>query len=135
MYNLVYFRKSIGELKSAGEITVMFPIYEWGGSEMAIRPHCDAVDILTKGGDKAQIGICGFIREKVSKENRDKSCLRGIAVAWASCGGIRLATSSYAWGNTSFFSRYRLCSFPKEYVRRVTFREPKYRCRNENSKR
>ena len=40
---------------------------ERGENVMAIEAHCDAWDILAKwGGSKAQIGICGFIREKVN---------------------------------------------------------------------
>ena len=40
---------------------------------MAIDAHFDACDIVTKGGGKAQIGICGFIREKINGWVKRKS--------------------------------------------------------------
>ena len=80
---------------------------------MAIEVHCDDGRILSKGGGKAKIGICSFIREKLNKENKDKSNIRVSPIARASWGSIRVGKYSYEWGNTRCDSRLRYCSFPK----------------------
>ena len=56
MRNLLHLRKSSGELKSDGEITIRLPIADWGGNEMATEAHCDAGDISTRGGAKRRFG-------------------------------------------------------------------------------
>ena len=40
------------------------------------------------GGVKAEIGICGFMREMV-KGDKDKSYLGGTAIAWTSGESLR----------------------------------------------
>ena len=60
-----------------GEITIRLPIVDWPDSEMAIEVLCDAGGVLTKGGCKSQIGICGIVGEKVNGENRDNGYLGG----------------------------------------------------------
>ena len=47
-------------------------------------------------GSKAQIGICGFTREKVNECNIAKIYLVGIPIEWPSGKRLRVATSSYA---------------------------------------
>ena len=44
---------------------------------MAIDVHFDACDSLTKGVNKAQIGICGFIRETVKVRNKGEKIYMG----------------------------------------------------------
>ena len=56
-------------------LTIRFPIAEWGGNNMAIAVHCDAVNILTNRRSKAPIGIFGFIREKVNEGDKDERYL------------------------------------------------------------
>ena len=48
---------------------------EWGEEEIALEIHCDAGQILTKAGNRAQIGICGFceIEKEMLLMNRNFS--------------------------------------------------------------
>lgn len=61
-----------------------------------LKPVAAHGGILTTGGCKAQIAICGFIRENVNKENKEKFYLGGIPIAWTSVESLRVPTSSYA---------------------------------------
>ena len=68
-----------------------------GGREMATDVHCDAWNILTKGGSKAQIGILGFTRDKVNV--RDKANLY--------IGGIPTSRTSLCVGRGGGILRYQ----------------------------
>ena len=46
---LLYFQKSINQLKSDGEIAIRFPIAEWAESERATEVHCAAGASQLKG--------------------------------------------------------------------------------------
>ena len=48
------------------------------------------------GGDRDQIGTCGFTPEKINGRRRDKSCTWGISISRTIGGGLRVASSSYA---------------------------------------
>ena len=52
------------KLKGDGEYQIKFPRMGWSGGEISIEIHCDAGQILTKAGNRAQIGICGFLRNR-----------------------------------------------------------------------
>ena len=47
---------------------------DWVANELAIEVRCGAWDILTNGWGKAEIGICGLIREN-GNGGKDKSYL------------------------------------------------------------
>ena len=77
-------RKAIKRLKSAGGITVIYHIAEWGGNETAVEVHCDDDDISTKEWSISHISACGYIRAKVNGANKEKIYLVGIPIAWPS---------------------------------------------------
>ena len=58
--NLLYLKCDFRKLKSGGEITIRFPSYDWWREEIATDVHFDAVNIVTKKGILAQIGLFGF---------------------------------------------------------------------------
>ena len=66
MRNLLCLRKSIGEVKPDGEISIGLPMVGRCGNEISIGVHFDEWRILTKGWGKSEIGILWFIREKVN---------------------------------------------------------------------
>ena len=92
--NLLYWRKAIGELKSAGEITIRWHIVERGENEMAIVAHCESWNILTKWSSISKIAICGFSRDKVNKVGKGKRYLWGPPDSVTKCGGLWVVTSS-----------------------------------------
>ena len=51
---------------------------------VATEVHFDEENILTKGGHKSQIGICGFAREKINRRNEGKKYLGCAPIAWYS---------------------------------------------------
>ena len=53
-----------------------------GGNEIAIAIHCDAGQILTKNGSKAQIGICGFTRKQITEQTKNDDFRKGVAISW-----------------------------------------------------
>ena len=56
-------KKSIRKLKGGGTYKIRFPSVDWGEYEIASEIHCDAGQILTKKGNRAQIGICVFFEK------------------------------------------------------------------------
>ena len=58
--NLILLKKAIGKLKGEGDYEVNSPVVNWEEKESAIEIHCDAGQILTRTGSRAQIAICGF---------------------------------------------------------------------------
>ena len=81
--SLIVFAKIDRWVKIESVIAIRVAIEEWGENEMAIGARCDAGGVLTKGWNKAQIGVCGFIREKVNVRNKYKRYLGGTPIA---CG-------------------------------------------------
>ena len=61
-------------MKGEGAYKIKFPIIDWGEKEIAIEIHGDAGQILTRAGNRAQIGICGFTRKQnFKKTDADES--------------------------------------------------------------
>ena len=77
---LLYLKKSIRKLIGEGKYQIRFPSMDWAGEDLEIEVHCDAGQILTKAGSRAQIGICGFIRPKITERNKNKPFHKGIAI-------------------------------------------------------
>ena len=44
-------------LKGEGKYQIKFPCMDWAEEEIEIEAHCDAGQILTKTGSRAQLGI------------------------------------------------------------------------------
>ena len=49
---------------------INFPSVGWGEKEIAIEIHCDAGQILTRTGSRAQIGIFGFSRKQIAEQTK-----------------------------------------------------------------
>ena len=64
------------------------------GGGVAIEIHCGAGKILTKAGSRAQIGICGFLRKRITGETKNTAYQHGIAVSWVINKSPRDSTSS-----------------------------------------
>ena len=45
---------------------------DWEENEITIEVHCDAGQILTKNGSRAQIGICGFFRKQITEQTKNE---------------------------------------------------------------
>ena len=69
--NLLLLKKAIRKkLKDGGKYQIRFPSMDWAEEDLEIEAHCDAGQILTKTGSRAQIGICGFIRTKITEQKQ-----------------------------------------------------------------
>ena len=44
---------------------------DWAEDDPEIEAHCDDGQILTKASSRAQIGICGFIRTKITERSKN----------------------------------------------------------------
>ena len=88
-------KKAIRKLKGEGKYQIKFPSMDWAEGDIEIEAHCDAGQILTKTGSRAQLGICGFIRSKIKETNKNENFHTGIAISWPSSEGPRVSTSSY----------------------------------------
>ena len=64
--NLPLLKKAIEKLK--GGYQVKFSSVNWAEGDIEIEIHCDAGQILTKTGSRAQLGVCGFIRSKINEK-------------------------------------------------------------------
>ena len=113
MSNLLSRQKSIKKLKSDCEITIRYPIAEWGESEMGIGVHRDDGNILSKGAGRSHIEICGFNREEAHGRNKDKSRLGGIPIVWDIGASLRGSTSSYGGEIQSAFRGFDTARFVK----------------------
>ena len=51
---------------------------------MSIDAHYDAGRIMAKKGGRPHIGICGLLRRKIGKTNKDQVYLEGMTKAWPS---------------------------------------------------
>ena len=94
--NLIFPKKAIRKLKGGGKYQIKFPSMDWAEEDIEIEVHFDAGQILTKAGSRAQLGICGFIRSKITETDKNENLHTGIAISWSSSKGPRAATSSYA---------------------------------------
>ena len=83
-------------MKGGGAFGINFPSVDWKEKEIAIEIHCDAGQILTKNGSKAQIGICGFMRKQITEQTKNDDFQKGIAISWVINKSPRVATSSFA---------------------------------------
>ena len=104
------------------------PIVDWGGKETAIEIHCDSGQISTKAGNRAPIGICGFMRKQ--KLNFPEVCEfhQGVAISRVSNKRPMVTTSKEADGNTSSLLWFRHGQDVKGAISGITFR--KYMGRN-----
>ena len=69
--NLLYVKKAIRKLKDEGKYQLRFPSMDWAEDDPEIEAHCDDGQILTKASSRAQIGICGFIRTKITERSKN----------------------------------------------------------------
>ena len=67
-----------------------------GEKETAIEIHCDAGKILDKAGSRAQIGVCGFLRRRITEHTKNAEYQQGVDVPWVSSKSPRVSTSSFA---------------------------------------
>ena len=85
-----------------GGYQIKFPSVNWEEEDIEIEIHCDAGQILTKTGSRAQLGICGFIRNKINGE-QNENFHTGIAISRPSSKIPRVSTSSYAGETQALF--------------------------------
>ena len=70
--NLIFLKKAIRKLKGEGKYQIKFPSVDWAEEDIEIEVHCDAGPIVTKTGNRAQLGICGFIRNKINEKKQKR---------------------------------------------------------------
>ena len=75
---------AIRKLKGDGLTKLSPPIVAWGENEISIEIHCDAGEILTKTGIRAQIGIFGFLRKQITDRPKNVEFRQWVAVSWVS---------------------------------------------------
>ena len=66
---------------------------DWGEEEIAIEIHCDAGQILTKAGNRAQIGLFGFMRKRKLNFSDENEFHQGVAISWDSSKSPMVTTS------------------------------------------
>ena len=71
----MFSKKAIRKLKGEGKYQVKFPSVDWAEEDIEIEAHCDAGQILAKTGSRAQLGICGFIRNKISEKTKTRTSI------------------------------------------------------------
>ena len=108
-------------MKGEGGYQIRFPSIDWDGGDLEIEAHCDDGQILTKTGSRAQIGICGFIRAKITEQNKNQQFHKGIAISWSSSKSPRVATSSYAGEIQALFYGFDTARFLKEMLAELLF--------------
>ena len=75
-------KRAIQKLNGGWEYQINFPSMDWGEEEIAIEIRCDAGQILTKAGNRDQIGICGFMRKRKLNFLEENEFRRGVAISW-----------------------------------------------------
>ena len=60
------------KLKGEGKYQIKFPSVDWDEEDVEIEAHCDAGQILTKTSSRDQIGLCGFIRDKITEKSKKR---------------------------------------------------------------
>ena len=86
-----------------GKYQTKSPIVDWGREDIEIEIRRDAGRILTKAGSRAQVGIRGFIRNKISGEVKIEEFHCGIAIPRSISKSSRVETYSYAGGSNRCF--------------------------------
>ena len=76
---------------------------DWGEKEIAIEIHCDAGRILTRAGNRAQIGICGFATKQNFKKTDVAEFHQGVEISWAGNKSPRVTTSEEAGATQAVF--------------------------------
>ena len=112
-----------------GECTyqIKLPILDWGEKEIAIGIQCDAGQISTKAGNRAQIGIFGFMRKQKLNFLEVGEFHQWVAISWISSKSQRLPHLKKQC-NISSLLWFRHGQDVKGGIIRITFR--KYRGRN-----
>ena len=108
-------------LKVEGKYRIKFRSVGWAEEDIEIEVHCDAGQILTKTGSRAQIGICGFIRNKIKWGTKTRTYIPVIAISWPSSKSPRVATSSYAGEIQALFYGFDTARFVKEMSSELHF--------------
>ena len=75
----------------------------WEEGEIAIEIHCDAGQILTKAGNRAQIGICGFMRKRKLNLFEGNEFHQGVAISRVSNKSPRATASKESGGIQAVF--------------------------------
>ena len=89
-----YFRKNDSGIKGGRSYQIKFPIVDGVASEIAIEIHGGSGEILTEAGSRAQIGICGFMRKRLTEKTKNVEYRHGIAVSSVGDKIHRAPTSS-----------------------------------------
>ena len=119
--NLLLLKKAIRKLKGEGKYQIRFPIMDWAEEDLEIEVHCDAGQILTKTGSRDQIGIFGFIRAKITEQDKNQQFHKGIAISRPSSKSPRAATPSYAGEIQALFYGFDTARFIKEMLSELLF--------------
>ena len=88
---------------------------DWNGGEIPIETHCDAGQILTKAGGRAQIGICGFMRSQKLNFSEVGEFHQWVAISWVSNKSPMVTTSKEAWDIQAVFYGFDMAMMLKGY--------------------
>ena len=94
---------------------------DWGEEEIAIEIHCDAGQISTKAGNRAQIGICGFMRKQKLNPLEQNEFHQGVAISWASNKIPRVATSKESGATQAVFYGFDMAGVLKDLLPELLF--------------
>ena len=77
------------------------------------------VEILTKAGSRSQIGICGFLRKRLTEKTKNVEYQYGIALSCVGNKSPRVATSSYS-GVHALFNGFDMSRMLKGILAELT---------------
>ena len=60
-------------MKGEGKYQIKFPSVDWAEEDVEIDIHCDAGRILTKTGRRPQLGIRGFVTNKINEKSKTRT--------------------------------------------------------------
>ena len=89
--------------------------------EIAVGIHCDAGQILTRAGNRAQIGICGFVRKQNFKKTDVEEFHQGVAISWVINKIPRVITSEEAGGIQAVFYGFDMAMMLKGLLSELLF--------------
>ena len=90
-------------MKGGGTYRIKFPSMDWEEKESAIEIHCDAGEILTIAGNRAQIGIYGFVGKQNFKKTDVEEFRQGVAISGVWNKIPRVTTSEETGGIQASF--------------------------------
>ena len=95
---------------------------EWNEeAEISLEIHCDAGQILTKAGNRDQIGICGFLRNQKGNVSDGKEFQPGVSVSWVGSKSPRVTTTKESGGIQAVFYGFDMARMLKGLLSELMF--------------